>query len=289
MSGQPNRYQNDSKNFRADYMKNLNLRSEIDKMNLEANNVYRKTGQLPALSQLPDTRTTTEILGDVYKLKTEMIEDLKPIASTQLAQMVINGIEKHPLNIDGGLFTFTAQRLPDIVLNLKKIYKYKIKGDVNDANTLVNYIAEYYTKAKSSLGGFKSFINRPQTTTGSLTVESIQNLARVFQELETKISRRLSGNLPIDINESLIEIKDSLYRIYNWLQTNENIILGSELNEGPDDFRLFQRLNNIYDKLPSEGELLTLFDRFDRSLENQNIELSRRILLEILGMLTITV
>lgn len=304
MSGQPNIYPSDLKAFRQDYMNSLNLRANIDKMNLEANNTYKQTGQLPAMSQMADNRTTTEILGDVVKLKSDLIVDLAPIASPQLAQMVIERIEKHPLNVDGGFFTFVTQRMPDVVTQLKKIYKYKIKGDSNDADTLVQYLADYYNKAKSTLGGFKTFINRPSTTSAGLKIEDINSLIKVFDELRAKIYLRYTNQYQriIDrIAAKLANINDFLsdpitkhiimgYPVNPFTSYPGNAQLGyppgplHDVPSGPTAFHNrgaiidYNEINRILKALPDEASILTLYDRLDRSIINENPDLTGQIL-----------
>ena len=94
MSGQPYKYHTDAQRFRDEYMESLNLRASIDDMNHQAVKTFVATGQLPAVSQMKDTRTTTEILADTEKLKINLISDLSPIADAQFAQLIIQTIVK---------------------------------------------------------------------------------------------------------------------------------------------------------------------------------------------------
>ena len=93
MSGHPNRFPSDASNFRQDYMNSLGLQASLDDMNLKANQVYKASGQLPPQSSMPDTRTTSEKLGDTLKMKMALVSELKPIASTQFAHMILQEIE----------------------------------------------------------------------------------------------------------------------------------------------------------------------------------------------------
>ena len=54
MSGQPTKTLQDVENFRKAYMANLNLRAELDDVNLQANQLFKRTGTLP--QELTDTR-----------------------------------------------------------------------------------------------------------------------------------------------------------------------------------------------------------------------------------------
>ena len=69
MSGQPTKTLQDVKNFRKAYMANLNLRMELDDINLQANELYKRTGQLP--QERTDFRTTEEKLADILALRVD--------------------------------------------------------------------------------------------------------------------------------------------------------------------------------------------------------------------------
>jgi len=280
MSGQPNRKPNDASRFREDYMKALNLRADVDKMNLQANNVYKQTGQLPPMSQMPDNRTTTEILGDVAKLKTELIKDLAPIASPQLAQMIINRIEQSPLNVDGGLFTFFVQRAPEMVALMKKSYKYGIKGDINDAMTFVSQLENYYKTSRSMLGGYKEFINRPSSAISSDKM-NFTKIADAYQNLVPLLMSKTTiyGKVIESISQRLISLASILKsgEIIENLRAKMNLALTSP--SGFDDFARNIKIRNdmtelfqILDDLPNEDTILTLLYRLDKNTDGDTID-----------------
>jgi len=53
MSGQPNRNPTDPAKFRQQYLANLSLEANINDKNLQANKIYKKTGEVP--SQMTDS------------------------------------------------------------------------------------------------------------------------------------------------------------------------------------------------------------------------------------------
>ena len=115
MSGQPYRYSTDKEMYRAEYMKNLQERIDLDDMVLQAVKGYVSNGTLPAVSQLQDTRTTAEQLMDVQKLKQELITDLMPIMDQTTASNFIQALVQSPLNIDNKLVIFLAQNANELV------------------------------------------------------------------------------------------------------------------------------------------------------------------------------
>jgi hypothetical protein len=69
MSGYPLKTAYDATQKRKKYLEELALRARLDNENLQANKLYKRTG---AISTPPDTRTTTEKLADLYRLRIDM-------------------------------------------------------------------------------------------------------------------------------------------------------------------------------------------------------------------------
>ncbi len=205
MSGQPYRYYTDPTKYRTMYMETMNLQADINAMNLEANKTYKETGQLPAVSQMKDQRTTSEILADGLKLKSDLVAALAKVSSQQFGQLVVQRIESHPLNIDNKLLIFTAQRIDDIIMNLKKIYKYGIKGDSNDAEQLVDFIATMYNDKNSITAQTKTFMDRQGARTFQQTASVFTNMTIFLKRLASKV---LTMNADMSEAEQLFNIFD---------------------------------------------------------------------------------
>ena len=106
MSGQRYKKYTDIEKFRNEYLQTLALQANINEMNMEANKTYKETGQLPAVSQMKDTRTTSEILADSEKLKNDIIAQIASVSSVPFGQLVIKSVLEHPLNADNKLLIF---------------------------------------------------------------------------------------------------------------------------------------------------------------------------------------
>lgn len=201
MSGQPYRYYTDPTKYRTMFMDTLELQANINAMNLEANKTYRETGQLPAVSQMKDSRTTSEILADSLKLKIDITQAIAKISSQQFGQIVVQRIESSPLNIDNKLLIFTAQRIDDIVENLKKIYKYGISGDSNDAEQLIKFIVKMYNDKNSITAQTKSFMDSQGLRTFTQSSNVFLSLFQFLSSLSVKI---------ITMNKNIARIEDYL-------------------------------------------------------------------------------
>ena len=86
MSGQPNINPSDADKFRQQYLANLDLRAKLDDVNLQANKVYKRTGQLPV--EPSDFRTMEEKLQDVERLKVEVRSKLSEITDGKEANKI---------------------------------------------------------------------------------------------------------------------------------------------------------------------------------------------------------
>ena len=187
MSGQPYRYYNDPTKFRTMFMDTLALRADLDTMNFEANKTYKETGQLPAVSQLKDTRTTDQVLMDFEKLKMDIVKTVATISSPNFGQMVVQTIQNSPLNSDNKFLVFSAQRIVDVVSSIKKLYRYGIKGDENDAQQFVDFISTMYNDKNQLTAQTKSFMNRQGIK--SMTLNS--SVFSVLYDYLTKLSAHL--------------------------------------------------------------------------------------------------
>jgi len=190
MSGQPNKYESDPAKFRAAYMDQLNLRAKLDDENYQVNKVYKATGNMSARS-VPDTRSTTEILADTEKLKVSLIATLKPLTGSQMASIVVQGVNGSKLNADGSFFIWFYQNADEIVKQLAKKYKVGIKGDMNDANMMVSHLEDMYSKIKDLSGSVSSYYTNPSTA--NLKEGDLTELLKIYTRIASKITSKLTG------------------------------------------------------------------------------------------------
>lgn len=108
-SGLPINTFSQAEEYRKRYLATLALIAQNDAYNLQANQVYKQTGQP---SRPADTRSTTEKLGDIEAMKVALRRGLMGITDgTQANETVEN------LTVDEVIFT--TQQLPAIISDLK--------------------------------------------------------------------------------------------------------------------------------------------------------------------------
>ena len=135
MSGQPNRNPTDPAKFRQQYMANLALEANINDKNLQANKIYKKTGQV---AEMTDNRTTAEKLADVERLKIDVRSELSEIADGEQANAIVQEI--HPLELE-----FLAQHIKEIVADIKPKYKYGVTAAI-----FIPYLDAYMRRANET-------------------------------------------------------------------------------------------------------------------------------------------
>lgn len=273
MSGQPYRTLSDIADFRQDYLNSLMAQVQLNDANLKANQVYISTGQLPARSAMPDTRTTTEKLADVARLRVNLINDMRPISDASTSAQFVQAIEKSPLNSNGALFTFLAQNVSEIVSGIKKKYKYGIKGDSDDVQKFTNFVESAYNTSKGITGSIKSSFNRPQSNKASSVVD-IQNIKIELTKISNILQsyyhypnvKSLIGHIQNQIKKfnELCPSLEAMDQLRNTFSQNTVIL--------QQDTAIAQLVSDIYrdidiflrDKIPNVNSIWTILDSLNK-------------------------
>ena len=306
MSGQPYKYASDPAKFRAQYMDTLHKQEEVNDYNLQANKTYKETGQLPPMSQMKDTRTTTEILADKEKLKIGLIEDLKGLGTPNFILSIIQGIETSPLNTDGSLFTFFAQRAPELSTILKKQYKYGIKGDKNDTTKFVSFIEDMYSKTKAYSSTVSSYFSKAgiDPKVGTIKLTELDKVKEIYGEIVRQLLLKLEvKGRKSDIMKFVKDIAGKFNIMASFLSKEKDLtyfktLIESEFSVSPDidlptditdlqDSYLdaYQDYYDLLEKLPRAETLFVMLEQLQRSLENTDLTLTNDILVRLDGLL----
>jgi len=216
-SGQPYKKFTDVEKYRNQYIEALNMRQELDNIVHQAVKNYKDTGAIPAVSQMKDTRTTSEILADTEKLKRDLAGTLAKVSSLEFGNDVVQRIIKHPANIDNSLLVFASQRANDMMERLKKIYTYGIKGDPNDVQRIVNLIVKMYNDEKSIISSTKDFVNNYYNANVGGFVRGGQNAIGITKDAITRSTVLLSQLKQMLGNNILVQRIDNILRVNNIL------------------------------------------------------------------------
>lgn len=271
MSGQPNINPTDASKFRQQYLANLALQARNDQINLEANKIFKKTGQTP--TQPTDTRTTAEKLADIERLKLDIRGGLKDITDGAQANIIVN-------NLSPDEMVFLAQQLPTIIADLKPKYKNGILGAI-----FIPYFRKYKDKYDQTQGveyGLQQDAGRQIL----LGIEQIQRdmvdadlLARVEENIlgaTSQMSKRRTEQIRREINElrQIIPTAEDIEQ----LRQIDNPITRAEIQE---------LLNDALQELPTKVEIMTLMYRIEQSQAQNNQQLSDQLLAQLQSILQI--
>jgi hypothetical protein len=141
MSGQPNINPSDADKFRQQYLANLDLRARLDDVNLQANKVYKRTGQLPV--EPSDFRTIEEKLADTERLKMEVRSKLSEITDGKEANKIAQELTPKQM-------VFYLQMSEAINAEIKPKYRLGIYAEI-----FLPFLQDYMN-TQANISGIKS-------------------------------------------------------------------------------------------------------------------------------------
>ena len=159
---------------RNEYLEQLKLREELNKLNYEAVDNYRQTGQIPPISQVRDPRTVADILADSEKLKVDMVQTISQyLGSKQLGLQIVYGIIRHPRNVDNKLFIFAAQRMESIMEQVSRNHRYGFVDSGETAQMVIEFIVSLYDGVRNVAESTMNFAQR-YSKPGSNDIEGLK-------------------------------------------------------------------------------------------------------------------
>lgn len=281
MSGQPYRYSTDPEKYRAEYMEQLNTRAELDDTVLQAVKNYVNTGTIPPISQIPDTRTTSEKLLDIEKLKLGVIKDLEPIMSQDAAMAIIQGLTQSPLNSDNKLLIFFAQSGKALIDRLKEQYKYGIRGNANDIQTFVDFINNAYVRKQQGVNSVKQLIDGTIGGASMLTKSDIEilknNIGNIRADL-IALQRRPPLNNPFNhpmvpnLTANLNLAVNTLNQLAQVMPNDTGIkrLMEYVANANPPIPNAIEAVNSFRENFPKKGILETLYNQIIKFVKEGN-------------------
>lgn len=265
MSGQPLIHPTDASKFREQYLAELAQQIANDDRNLQANKIYKKTGQTPSI--VLDTRTSGEKLADKQRLKIEIRSGLVEIMDGSTAERVVQ-------ELDDDALEFLAQRLPEIVSILKPKYKYGIP--------LVNFMTFMmeYIKATRESG---DYIIGNQATVGKQVLMGIRQilgemvnkdtLRQVAEALDQNISSvniQVGNAIKRDLTE-LASVIPTKYELEMMLRSN-NPLLTREIQK---------QLNDALQELPTTRQIQDIIVSLNTATRLRDAKRQEELLLKL--------
>jgi hypothetical protein len=284
-TGQPIKFHSDINKYNNEYAEALQLQININQTNLEANRLYKQTGQLPASTQMMDTRSNEEKLMDVFYLRQQIVSDLSPIAEPAFANAVVTGVSNSPLNVDNSLFRYLAQNAQTFALTLSKKYKFGIAGDANDVAIMVQFLEDAYVKTKNSFQSIKGYINS-NTNEGNksrsslLSANDTDNIISELTDIQKRCDiyiRQLVADQQGVLTPILRGIFNKVNNILKFLPNSaqmENILNNMKMQGAVGGMpNIIYNAFDILKQLPKLSSVQTLLDNIDRGVKTRTISL----------------
>lgn len=301
MSGKPNQTPSDVQRNKIEYMEYLQNEIDMDNINLRANTEYLQNGTLPPTAQILDTRSTSEILADGEKLKTDLANEFKELGSLQFGLSIFDRVINSKLNVGNKFLRFVAQNAPDFVSQLKRKYKYGIEGDADDVDIIVQFLERLFTDKNAMFQTVKGYIQSNTGTIGQKSqVMGVNDIDKIISSLDDYIVRM---NVYKSRNPRSVKIdgtnKDHIKYLIKVLKEIKRVIpTREEMNEltsiiSSDDIGFKSSnaddINEVFkllEKLPKASDVSTLLDFLLKSGESGNNKEVRDILQKLFDLFT---
>jgi hypothetical protein len=242
MSGYALKTPYDATKKRKEYLTELALRAKLDDANLQANKIYKRTG---AVSTPPDTRTTTEKLADLYRLRIDIRSKLGQMMSGDDAQKIVNELDQQEL-------IFLTQRMDKFIAELKPKYALGVPYQV------------FNTYFKNAIRDFNKF--------GDLDAAKA-----VLEELGSNSEETKYAIETLTREIQLAGKKEIIFKIEN-IDKLRNLIDRATylLNEGAVNPDLEDQVGNaiqaIENVVPTKPELLKIQNDFEKAVRSGDVK-----------------
>jgi len=269
MSGQPVIHPTDASKFREQYLATLSQQIKVDDKNLQANKIYKKTGQTPSL--VLDLRTGQEKLADIYRLKMELRSGLKDIMEGTNAEKFVN-------ETDDPTIQFVAQRLPEIIGILKPKYKYGIPYVA-----FTTFIRQYMNAVMESgdyLAGFQQNAGR-EVLMGIRQILGQMLNQQSLDEVKQFISNKVGAG-----NQQLIRaIKQDLADLETVIPTRSELVGMLEQQDAITSATIQKQLSDALQELPTRQQVEVLLAQLRNRLLSVQSSIDDRRQAELLAQL----
>jgi hypothetical protein len=250
MSGQPNINPSDADKFRQQYLANLDLRARLDDVNLQANKVYKRTGQLPV--EPSDFRTMEEKLADTERLKMEVRSKLSEITDGKEANKISQELTPKQM-------VFYLQMSEAINKEIKPKYRLGIYAEI-----FLPFLQDYMN-TQANIGGIKTGLQ--QTSGRNVELNRTDILKSFYTEKEVKEwSRRVAPavrgmGLPKSLAGRMEIATNDLGRGVNFMVAMTEDLPNNFMMDADDKNRAYKLINDIIQEFPTKVQLERWGDR----------------------------
>jgi hypothetical protein len=262
MSGYPLRTAYDATQKRKKYLEELALRAKLDDENLQANKLYKRTG---AISTPPDTRTTTEKLSDLYRLRIDIRSKLGQLMSGDDAQKVAGELDEDEL-------VFLSSRIDKYIADLKPKYALGMPYQAFNAY-FTNAIEAYNSLGDIDLSTAVLLQNMISPDDLDRVIKQVKELTTSYEQKTFEGLSNMYKSLMSGIEQSTKLITDGIITYPRAIQDIQQVIQDAQ-QQAPSQGEIQQLQSDIQQYntgfFPSEADRQALLNEIRRRLALYN-------------------
>ena len=251
-AGAPLRHPRDAAKFREQYMSNLLLEISNNQKNLNANRIYKLTGQSP--SPLPDTRSTTEKAADLEGLKLNLRVKLSTVSDGTIASQIVAELSPEQIR-------FALDKWNTIAEDMKRQYAQGVPTSVFIA--YLNRLIQKTQQAEQVQLGLQQNVGE------AIIMSNVQLLYGLPRGQIWSVLKGAIGRVERQFDLELAETKEKISQQEQLVPSDEDLQM---VNGLPADIQMDvkQRLNDIYENFPTPEDLANAVGQLNLGMANRD-------------------
>lgn len=251
-AGAPLRHPRDAAKLREQYMSNLLLEISNNQKNLNANRIYKLTGQSP--SPLPDTRSTTEKAADLEGLKLNLRMKLSTVSDGTIASQIVAELSPEQIR-------FALDKWNTISEDMKRQYAQGVPTSVFIA--YLNRLIQKTQQAEQVQTGLQQNVGE------AIIMSNVQLLYGLPRGQIWSVLKGAIGRVERQFDLELADTKEKISQQEQLVPSDEDLQM---VNGLPADIQMDvkQRLNDIYENFPTPEDLANAVGQLNLGMANRD-------------------
>jgi len=251
-AGAPLRHPRDAAKFREQYMSNLLLEAANNQKNLNANRVFKLTGQSP--TPLVDTRSTTERAADLEGSKLSLRVKLTTVSDGVIASQIVAELSPEQIR-------FALDKWNTISEDMKRQYAQGVPSSV-----FIAYLNRLIQKSQEALEVQQGL---QQSVGEAIIMSNVQLLYGLPRGQIWSVLKSTVGRVEKQFGLDLAETKTKIDQQGQLVPSEEDLQM---INGLPQDIQMDikQRLNDIYQNFPTPEDLANAVGQMNVGMANRD-------------------
>jgi len=250
--GAPLRHPRDAAKFHEQYMSNLLLQAANNQANLNANRIYKLTGQSP--SPLPDTRSTTEKALDIEGSKLNLRMKLSTVSDGTIASQIVSELSPEQVK-------FALDKWNTIAEDMKRQYAQGVPTSV--------FIAYLNRLIQKSQDAEQVQLGLQQNIGEAIIMSNVQLLYGLPRGQIWSVLKGAIGRVEKQFGLDLTTLREKITDQEKLVPSEEDL---QTINQLPDNVQMDikQRLDDIYQDFPMPEDLANAVGQLNMGMANRD-------------------